>query len=68
MQWQLKPQKTEELTYLQANKEETTYRVRYLEFSNYSVFSGAKLRNKVPLVYLDCKLEKGRYMVDWFST
>ena len=60
IQLELKLQKTVELTYLEANKQQTTYHLTYSEVSKCYVFSGDKLRNKMPLVYSECKLEKDR--------
>ena len=55
MQLQVKLQKTVELTSLEENKQKRTYRLTYLEVPNCYTFNGDKLRNKMPLVYLECQ-------------
>ena len=80
MKSQVKLQKTAEVTYIEANKQETSFRVTYLEVRRKKkkrellfwwrkhkmknkcyVFSSHKQRNKVWMVYLECKLQQDRY-------
>ena len=73
MQLQVKLQKATEITYLEANKElrsknevRTKVRLMFWRWNDsmkgkYHVFIGYKQRNKVCLVYLECKPQKDRY-------